>query len=98
MNKLITGKQAQKLRENGYLMEKCETYEAFLHKVAKRLQKALRRDNRACQVSYIIHSQMEYELLKDIVEDYKEVGYDVKLVKFNDEVEPNQHFAIRFLF
>lgn len=96
---MITGKQAQKLKDNAHLVIRCETYEYMLRKVSKRLQRAIKNsETRALQVSYDISSRWEYDILTDIVEDYKEVGYDVKLVKFKNESQSTQTYAIRFAF
>lgn len=96
---MITGKQAQKLKDNAHLVIRCETYEYMLRKVSKRLQRAIKdSEARALQVSYDITSHWEYDILADIVGDYKEVGYDVKLVKIKNENQSIQTYAIRFLF
>ena len=96
---MITGKQAQKLVSNNAMIEHYKTYETFLKKVSRKLQRAIKNHNSVLQVTYVLFSDDEYTILTEIVDEYKEVGYDVRLVKYKQkENEKNPIYGIKFLF
>ena len=82
---MITPKQAKKLYKHHLAIAKAHMYDEYLHFFARKIQRAIKREEDTIIVKRPISTNMQMNIYIDILNDYKEIGYNYTIEELPEQ-------------